>query len=221
MGLAGTLKQGNFDQSFERLYAYGEGNCIDTNDNGADFTRNFAPGAANPQNSAAPAVPCGSEPVVPGPANHVVISEFRTDGPGSGTNEFLEVFNPTSATISLNGYTVDDDGGTEFTFGAVDLAPGEHYLIAGIDYVGPQDAVHLGIPNNSDFVELRDSGGLTVHRVDIDNGPGSIPESFDRYEATWQRRADGCADFPQEELNWGWSTIPTPLTWGDAPTPCP
>ncbi|MEI6634596.1 MAG: lamin tail domain-containing protein, partial [Chlamydiota bacterium] len=37
-------------------------------------------------------------------AGHVVISQFTTTGPGGATDEFVEIYNPTSAAIDISGW---------------------------------------------------------------------------------------------------------------------
>src|SRR5881396_1977066 len=37
-------------------------------------------------------------------ANHVVIGEYGTRGPGSATDEFVELYNPTASPINLGGW---------------------------------------------------------------------------------------------------------------------
>ena len=42
-----------------------------------------------------------------GIATHVVISEFATRGPAGATDEFVELYNPTSSAVSIAGWKVD------------------------------------------------------------------------------------------------------------------
>src|SRR5688500_1207023 len=68
-------------------------------------------------------------------ATNIVISEFRTRGPGSASDEFVEIYNPTSSAVLLTGWKIRKSsgcGGTLadlVTIGAVSLSPGQHYLI--------------------------------------------------------------------------------------------
>ncbi len=76
-------------------------------------------------------------------ANHVVISEFATRGPSAATDEFVELYNPTNAPISLSGWKLQYKSATGTTWndrailpsGAVIAAHG-YYLIANQSYVG-------------------------------------------------------------------------------------
>ena len=45
-------------------------------------------------------------------ANHVVISEFATRGPGSATEEFVELYNPTENAVSLSGWKLQYSAAT-------------------------------------------------------------------------------------------------------------
>ncbi len=75
-------------------------------------------------------------------ATHVVISEFATSGSG-GQDEFVELYNPTEADISLHGWTLEYKGvsGTIWEDRALlpvsaVIAPHSYYLIANTSYVG-------------------------------------------------------------------------------------
>lgn len=69
-------------------------------------------------------------------AGHVVIGEFRTRGSGLGLDEFVELYNPTAATVNIGGWKLRSSSNT----GAVSdratipantlLGPGQHYLFA-------------------------------------------------------------------------------------------
>jgi len=71
------------------------------------------------------------------PVDHVVISEFRTRGPGGEFDEFVELFNPTGNPIEISGWVIkqsSEDGITITDLVSVDpstiLQPGQYYLIA-------------------------------------------------------------------------------------------
>ncbi|MEW5995703.1 MAG: lamin tail domain-containing protein, partial [Candidatus Zixiibacteriota bacterium] len=61
-------------------------------------------------------------------AEHVVISEVS---PTSTPGEYVELYNPTSAPINMNGWYLDMYAG-DYTFGNVDIASHGYYLIAEI-----------------------------------------------------------------------------------------
>lgn len=65
----------------------------------------------------------------------VVISEFRTRGPGGGSDEFIELLNTTAISVNIGGWKVNGSNNlgsvsTRVTISAgVVLAPGQHYLL--------------------------------------------------------------------------------------------
>jgi hypothetical protein len=69
-------------------------------------------------------------------ATDVVISEFRTRGPNGASDEFVEIYNPTSSIISIGSWQlrVLTGTGSEATRATIpsgiNLSPGQHYLIA-------------------------------------------------------------------------------------------
>lgn len=149
---------GSVEQSYERKS--GIGNCIDTDDNSADFFHNMT--TRNPQGSGT-SVACGTPPAPGAPAavDHLVISEFRFDGPGGGDDEFVEIFNPTSNPIALLGYELrSQDGDLEARISVSDIArlgtgvirPGEHLVFGSSTY---DDGV---LPY--DKVDIRTAGGI-------------------------------------------------------------
>ena len=114
-------------QSYERKS--GVGNCVDTDDNAADFFHNM--GSRNPQGLGTTAA-CGTPtpPTPPPVPNHLVISEFRFDGPGGNDDEFVEIFNPTAFPIPLLGYELvgQDGGGVGCDDHAGRSGPARHWL---------------------------------------------------------------------------------------------
>lgn len=191
-GVPPVVDEANYEQSWERLLASGVGNCVDTDDNSSDFERRLSY-QVNPESSADPVEPCGVYPPAT-PATHLVISEFRTDGPDGGGDEFAEIFNPTGSPISLNGYELRKEGnsGTEYTFPNIDLAPGQSYLIAGNSYPGAFDDTHSGF-GNGDGIELYDTIGDTIIDVlVIGSSPPDLPQIDGRLDQSYQRRLGGC-----------------------------
>jgi hypothetical protein len=90
-------------------------------------------------------VTVGMEPL--GPADHIVISEFSSRGPNgagiNGNDEFLELYNPTSAPVDISGWRVQYMPSDESLFetlvtlpDGVSIPAHGYYLIAHNDYAG-------------------------------------------------------------------------------------
>lgn len=76
-------------------------------------------------------------------ADHIVISEFAAQGIGSGQDEFAEIYNPTEAEVSLEGWILQykASSGTTWSDRAILTAsavigPHGHFLIANTSYAG-------------------------------------------------------------------------------------
>jgi uncharacterized repeat protein (TIGR01451 family) len=73
----------------------------------------------------------------------VVISEFRTRGPNGANDEFIELYNRTTAPIDISGYKIfrsNNAGATNLTAtitSGVILGPGCHYLLTNSNSGGP------------------------------------------------------------------------------------
>jgi hypothetical protein len=101
--------------------------------------------------------------------NNIVISEFRTHGPLGATDEFVELFNPTSASIDIGSWLIRSVSSTgtmttRFTIPAgTSLAPGQHFLAAtsasGLTRDGTMSS---GIADSDGGVALTLPGGTTV-----------------------------------------------------------
>ncbi len=119
----------------------------------------------------------GSGAVQAAPVNtpqhdNVVISEFRTRGPLGATDEFIELFNPTSAPIPIGGWQIwaatSSSTSTIPLFiipDGVTLASGRHYLVAnnttGAGYSG---GVAADGTYNSNTIP--DNGGILLTTAD-------------------------------------------------------
>ncbi len=74
-------------------------------------------------------------------ADHLLITEVRTRGSAGATDDFVEIFNPTSASVDLAGWkllsiapTAIDTERTKWLGMTEVLGPGEHLLVAGMGF---------------------------------------------------------------------------------------
>jgi len=138
----------------------------------------------------------------PTPSTHVVISEFRFSGSAGASDEFVEIFNPTSASIDISGWRIrgTNNAGSvsnRYTFPAsTTIDPGQHYLIVGSgfdDGISPDDPLSTGITNDGGVAvtladnTVIDAVGLSAGAVAAFSGsvllpplPGGTDESYER-----------------------------------------
>ncbi len=106
--------------------------------------------------------------------SHVVISEVQIAGT-TATDEFVELFNPTGADVSLVGWrlTKKTSSGTESTLISSmsgTIAAGGHYLVAHENYDGTPDknaqySTSASIAADNTVVLYSDSGATIVDKV--------------------------------------------------------
>ena len=114
----------------------------------------------------------------PGAIANLIITEINYNGPESGidTSEFIEIANPGSTTVNLNGFFFSQ--GVTHTFTANDsIIAGQYYVIAfdssafrntyGIN----ADVIWTsgGLSNGGEDITLVDNFGRTVDSVDFDD----------------------------------------------------
>ncbi|MBT8241746.1 MAG: tandem-95 repeat protein, partial [Acidimicrobiia bacterium] len=93
-------------------------------------------------------------------AHGIVISEFRPAGPGGGDDEFVELFNAGSVAEDLTGWRLHITSGLDFdfyTFPAVTLLPGQHYLVThpGSPQAGFADDTWAGLIYGTGFGDVQ------------------------------------------------------------------
>ncbi|MEL7156652.1 MAG: lamin tail domain-containing protein [Actinomycetota bacterium] len=211
-------------QSYVRRHGTTGGSCIDTDNNSADFIRSFHAAGVTPTPSSAGPVACGSAGSSPGTPLTVVIAEIRTDGPGSGRNEFVELFNPTPTPQALSGLKlVDDDGDDEFVFTTELLAPGQRLLIAHPDFTGPapdRTYANDGVKNGGGLRLEVVGTGLVVDQVSFGGSAPELPPLGGRLNHSYTRRYGGCIDTGDYYVDFEHALIETPQTSAATPTPC-
>ncbi|NNF53385.1 MAG: HD domain-containing protein [Acidimicrobiales bacterium] len=206
------------DQSVARRHA-NPGSCVDTDNNAVDFVHNFAAGSVTPRGTASGPAPCGSASPFAGTSGTLIISELRTDGPGSGRNDFIEFYNPTGVPVSLAGWKMDGAGGT-YDFPNVTLVPGQHFLVGGTDYSGPVDATTGNSPKNDGTVNLRNASGTVVDSLTFATGPNDLPVITRRLLQSYVRKY-GCQFTGIDRNDFEHVFYSNPQTMNSAIEPCP
>lgn len=104
---------------------------------------------------------------------HLLISEVLYDAPNSdSTEEWVEIYNPTSQTIDLAGWTLSDNSKSN-TFPSFIIGPGEYFVWArdsaaftALYGFAPDSAtLTLALGNSGDQLSLKDSSGTEVDFV--------------------------------------------------------
>jgi len=101
-------------------------------------------------------------------AGQLLISEFRTRGPGGAADEFVEVYNPTSSTVVIGGLLIrsSNNAGSLTTRATITtgmtLGPGCHYLFAPASF----SAIGAVPPDQSFSSGITDDGGIAITRSD-------------------------------------------------------
>jgi hypothetical protein len=106
-----------------------------------------------------------------GSATSVVISEFRTTGPGGANDEFIEIYNPTNAPIDISGWIIsasNSSGGTQARAtipASTILRSGQYYLIANNSASGGYSIT--SVPANLTYgTGISNDGGIALIRPD-------------------------------------------------------
>src|SRR5215831_9909570 len=121
-------------------------------------------------------------------ANHVVISEFATRGPTSATEEFIELYNPTSNAIDMSGWKLQYKPAVGSSFSDRATLPasttiGAHkfYLIMNNSYASPPVTPDFTSSSWGSSTGMADNGHMRIidaSSVEVDRiGWGSTADS--------------------------------------------
>src|SRR5215207_1283927 len=114
---------------------------------------------------ALPALNTRAAPQMQTPATNIVISEFRTRGLAGAADEFVEIYNPTAAPISIGNWqlrviTGTGTGATRATIPAgTSLAAGQYYLITNSSAQGYSGSTPA---DQSYATGVVDDGGVAI-----------------------------------------------------------
>lgn len=124
-------------------------------------------------------------------AGVIVFSEIFYDTPGTDSDEeWIELYNGTSSTIDLGGYTLTDNNGTgsSYTFPSGSVIDGGAYFTvaanqAGFTAIYTDDAYQYGsIPalnNDGDALLLKNGSGITIDEVAWEGGASAgVPSGW-------------------------------------------
>ncbi|OQY30813.1 MAG: hypothetical protein B6I38_06815 [Anaerolineaceae bacterium 4572_5.1] len=166
----------------------------------------------------------------------VVISEFRTTGPGGGYDEFVELFNRTNETIPIGNWQIKKSsgcGGASATplvtiDAGVSLAPGQYYLIGKKpEYTGTVDQEYTssssiaddgGVALLDDVGAIIDQAGMCSTTAYLEGDPlAPLSGSSDR---SYQRGDNGCTDTDDNNADFVLQTPADPQNSNDTPVRC-
>lgn len=104
----------------------------------------------------------------------VVISELAWAGSvNNSSDEWIELYNNTSADIDLAGWKIIDDGTTEYLITAGTIKAHDYFLIASNQSAAGVEAdfvKSLSLANAGDYLMLVDATGATIDQVNADGG---------------------------------------------------
>lgn len=118
-------------------------------------------------------------------ANHVVVNEFEMNPSGTDSgNEWVELYNPTSSSVSIGGWKIKTTGGKRTE--DVSIPAGTSISSKGF-YCHTFSSQWLDNDNNESVILINDQG------TEIDRTPGKNDTSND--SRAWTRVPNGGSDF--------------------------
>lgn len=108
--------------------------------------------------------------ILAAPTNHIVISEIQTASASDASQEFVELYNPTNTSISLNTWTMEcaSSAGTTWTKKATlngTIPAYGFYLIATAGYAAGDSIMTSGLASSAGHVRIKNSNGVVIDLV--------------------------------------------------------
>jgi len=109
-----------------------------------------------------------------GTIGDLVINEVSWMGSADGSNdEWIELYNNTSQTIDLTGWTIEDDTTTVYTIGSKEVGPKGYFLIEDSEEstnVQSDVVIPISLANTGDSLILKDENGTVIDSVNTSGG---------------------------------------------------
>ena len=96
-------------------------------------------------------------PIAP---THLVISEFRSRGPLGADDEFVEIYNPTGATVNIGTWTIRRSTGCGFNSLNLVTIPANTILLPGQHYLAAAAGSSAANPDQTFAANIADDGGV-------------------------------------------------------------
>ncbi len=124
--------------------------------------------------------------------NQVVINEIAWSGTSaSGSDEWIELYNNSSETVDLTGWTIEDDGSPSYTIDSGIIPAFGFFIIEDtegtISNEEAESIIGLSLANSGDSLVLKDENGNTIDSVNSLGGEwfageGTSPASMERID---------------------------------------
>ena len=108
--------------------------------------------------------------ILAAPANHIVISEIQTASASDASQEFVELYNPTSSSNSLEGWVLEYASSSGTTWTKKSTLAGTipaygFYLIATTGYLGADATMNSGLAGSGGHVRIKNTNGTVIDLV--------------------------------------------------------
>jgi len=174
------------------------------------------------------------------PPAHIVISEFRPLGPGGASDEFIELFNPSAASVNVGNWQIKKfscSGTTPSTLLTIPantiLLAGQHYLVVNTGAtIGSADQTYSSPLAPDNGIAILASNGDIVDQVGVCSSPADndyylegdgldkLADYPQEETESYQRKVGGCVDTDDNADDFAILTPPNPQNRASAATIC-